>query len=69
MVHTNQKLLIRLSMPPKDLNEAIELMHESGKELVSLYQRLLSMSDHIERLQDQVERLSLDLGMREMGKH
>jgi len=63
----NEELVQRLANPVYDVEEAQELMHLAGLEIVRLNQRLVYLNECILKLRDENDKLSLDLGLRERG--
>lgn len=63
----NHVLLDALANPSFDLEEAERNMHLAGQEIVRLERRVAELSDCNRRLQIELEKLSLDLGVREQG--
>lgn len=63
----NEELVQRLANPVYDVEEAQELMHLAGLEIVRLNQRLVYLNECIVKLRDENDKLSLDLGLRERG--
>jgi uncharacterized small protein (DUF1192 family) len=60
----NEALLSKLSSPVFESDEAQKIMHEAGQEIVRLQKRVDELTEYNHHLQDQVERLSLDLGLK-----
>ena len=70
----NQDLLNALANPSFDIDEAEQIMHRAGQELMRLERRVQELTDYNHRLKEEVERLSLDLGLKDYvsknyGKH
>jgi hypothetical protein len=63
----NEELVQRLANPVYDVEEAQELMHLAGLEIIRLNQRLVYLNECILKLRDENDKLSLDLGLRERG--
>jgi len=63
----NEELIQRLANPVYDVEEAQELMHLAGLEIVRLNQRLVYLNECIVKLRDENDKLSLDLGLKERG--
>jgi len=61
----NTDLLQRLANPVYDVEEAQELMHLAGLEIVRLSERIAYLNDCIYKLRDENDRLALDLGIRD----
>lgn len=63
----NETLLNALSNPSFDLEEAEKIMHVAGQEIVRLEQRIKDLTEQNRRLRAEIEKLSLDLGIRDYG--
>jgi len=63
----NEELIQRLANPVYDVEEAQELMHLAGLEIVRLNQRLVYLNECVVKLRDENDKLSLDLGLKERG--
>lgn len=63
----NETLLNALSNPSFDLEEAEKIMHTAGQEIVRLEQRIKDLSEQNRILRAEIEKLSLDLGIKEYG--
>jgi len=63
----NEELIQRLANPVYDVEEAQELMHLAGLEIIRLNQRLVYLNECIVKLRDENDKLSLDLGLKERG--
>jgi len=61
----NTDLLQRLANPVYDTEEAQELMHLAGLEIVRLSERITYLNDCINKLRDENDRLILDLGFKD----
>lgn len=64
----NIRLLERLAAPLFDEEEAWQTMREAGLEIVRLERRIDELTHYNHQLKDQVERLALDLGMKDYLK-
>lgn len=64
----NIRLLERLAAPLFDEEEAWKTMREAGLEIVRLEKRIDELIHYNHQLKDQVERLSLDLGLKDYLK-
>lgn len=64
----NPNILEKLSAPVFDLEEAWRTMREAGQELVIMQRRIDELTEYNRRLKDHVERLSLDLGLKDYLK-
>ena len=63
----NEELIQRLANPVYDVEEAQELMHLAGLEIIRLNQRLIYLNECILKLRDENDKLSLDLGLKQRG--
>lgn len=61
----NTRLLERLASPVFDEEEAWRTMRDAGVEIVRLEKRIDELTQYNHQLKDQVERLALDLGLKE----
>lgn len=64
----NEDLLQKLANPVYEIEEAQELLQETGKEIIRLYNRINYLNECIHKLRDENDRLALDLGLREHGQ-
>lgn len=63
----NQDLLEALSNPAFDLEEAEKIMNRAGQEIIRLERRIFELTSYNHQLKSEVEKLSLDLGIKEHG--
>lgn len=60
----NQDLLNDLSNPSFDTDEAEQIMHRAGQEIIRLENRIKELNQYNQMLRNEIEKLSLDLGLK-----
>lgn len=65
----NTRLLERLAAPIFDEEEASNTMRDAGMEIVRLQRRIDELTEYNHQLKDQIERLALDLGLKDYVKY
>lgn len=61
----NTELVQRLANPVYEIEEAQELMHMAGLEIVRLSKRITYLNECIHKLRDENNKLALDLGLKD----
>lgn len=60
----NQDLINALANPAFDVEEAEQIMHLAGKEILRLEQKIKELNQYNQALRNEIEKLALDLAFK-----